>query len=414
MFDIDRAGQQIAALRRRKGLTQEAVGEALGVSPQAISKWENGHTMPEAALLPGLATLLDTTIDNLLVPRAYGMLHARADYEYTLLPRLPVAAYTGPQWPKSLSYPALLATLKLFLGLEARRDYQGRQLHDDEEYILQAGVTLQCFTHPVWREEGLRAGLALYGMDFTSHSRTEYSREDFTRLAWRSILEGHPVIVEPTLYVDTLFATGFSGEGERLRGLGFLDGDDGKNAGATLLSLQAFEGWQETAGRMLTLAPVGQPVPLAQACRAALHKGLDLLKNAQAEDGPPLLQMGMALYDNWQALLHAEQAAGQVQIDCIYPHIYILYENKLRTQAFFERCGALVPGLRTAYVASAVQQYGEMLSLIQTAMEVHQGRQMKDETAHDQRLLYMNVLRRCRECEQVGIDMMRKALEEGR
>ena len=34
-------GQRIAALRRQKDLTQEAVAEALGVSPQAVSKWEN-------------------------------------------------------------------------------------------------------------------------------------------------------------------------------------------------------------------------------------------------------------------------------------------------------------------------------------------------------------------------------------
>lgn len=34
-------GQRIAALRRQKDMTQETLAEALGVTPQAVSKWEN-------------------------------------------------------------------------------------------------------------------------------------------------------------------------------------------------------------------------------------------------------------------------------------------------------------------------------------------------------------------------------------
>ena len=34
-------GQRIAALRRQKDMTQETLAEALGISPQAVSKWEN-------------------------------------------------------------------------------------------------------------------------------------------------------------------------------------------------------------------------------------------------------------------------------------------------------------------------------------------------------------------------------------
>ena len=59
-------GQRIAALRRRKDLTQEAVAEALGVSAQAVSKWENDVSCPDIMLLPPLAKLLDVTVDALL------------------------------------------------------------------------------------------------------------------------------------------------------------------------------------------------------------------------------------------------------------------------------------------------------------------------------------------------------------
>ena len=59
-------GQRIAELRRHKGLTQEALAEALGVTPPAVSKWENSVTCPDILLLPALAKLLGVTVDALL------------------------------------------------------------------------------------------------------------------------------------------------------------------------------------------------------------------------------------------------------------------------------------------------------------------------------------------------------------
>jgi transcriptional regulator with XRE-family HTH domain len=59
-------GKRIAALRREKALTQEELAEKLGVSPQAISKWENDQTCPDISLLPLLANLFDITVDELL------------------------------------------------------------------------------------------------------------------------------------------------------------------------------------------------------------------------------------------------------------------------------------------------------------------------------------------------------------
>lgn len=59
-------GKVIQRLRRIKGLTQEQLAEAVGVSKPAVSKWENGYAYPDITLLPSLARLLDTTIDGLL------------------------------------------------------------------------------------------------------------------------------------------------------------------------------------------------------------------------------------------------------------------------------------------------------------------------------------------------------------
>lgn len=59
-------GRQIAFLRNAKKLTQAELGERLCVSYQAVSKWERGETLPDTALLPDLASILETTVDNIL------------------------------------------------------------------------------------------------------------------------------------------------------------------------------------------------------------------------------------------------------------------------------------------------------------------------------------------------------------
>lgn len=56
----------LSLLRRRAGYTQEGLAEAMNVSRQAVSKWESGQTLPEAAALPLLADLLGCTLDQLM------------------------------------------------------------------------------------------------------------------------------------------------------------------------------------------------------------------------------------------------------------------------------------------------------------------------------------------------------------
>ena len=65
-MNIEKIGKQIASLRKTKGLTQGELGERLGVSFQAVSKWERGETLPDITLLPDLANILETTIDFIL------------------------------------------------------------------------------------------------------------------------------------------------------------------------------------------------------------------------------------------------------------------------------------------------------------------------------------------------------------
>ena len=58
-------GNQIKQLRLRRGITQEAMAQHLGLTPQAVSKWERGAATPDIAMLPDISAYFGVTIDEL-------------------------------------------------------------------------------------------------------------------------------------------------------------------------------------------------------------------------------------------------------------------------------------------------------------------------------------------------------------
>ena len=63
-------GEYIQFLRKQKHLSQKDLAEALGISFQAVSKWETGENLPDANILLELADILDTTTDKILTAGA--------------------------------------------------------------------------------------------------------------------------------------------------------------------------------------------------------------------------------------------------------------------------------------------------------------------------------------------------------
>ena len=63
-MSIEAIGKQIASLRKEKGARQEELAKYVGVSAQAVSKWENGG-VPDIELLPKIADFFSVSIDSL-------------------------------------------------------------------------------------------------------------------------------------------------------------------------------------------------------------------------------------------------------------------------------------------------------------------------------------------------------------
>jgi transcriptional regulator with XRE-family HTH domain len=65
-MDKLKIGEVIFKLRKKKGLTQDELGNFIGVSTAAVSKWESGSSYPDITLLPVLASFFNISIDELL------------------------------------------------------------------------------------------------------------------------------------------------------------------------------------------------------------------------------------------------------------------------------------------------------------------------------------------------------------
>ena len=59
-------GQRISMLRKRDGYTQEQLANKVGVTAQAVSKWETGQACPDISIIPELARLFGVSTDILL------------------------------------------------------------------------------------------------------------------------------------------------------------------------------------------------------------------------------------------------------------------------------------------------------------------------------------------------------------
>ena len=65
-MDVKQIGQFLAQLRKEQGLTQEQLGEKLGVTNKTVSRWENGNYLPPVEILQMLSDFYGLTINEIL------------------------------------------------------------------------------------------------------------------------------------------------------------------------------------------------------------------------------------------------------------------------------------------------------------------------------------------------------------
>ena len=84
-MDQVRIGQFIAECRKKKDLTQAQLAERLGITDRAVSKWENGRSMPDSSIMLALCKELEISVNDLLCGEVVSMENYNKELENKLL-----------------------------------------------------------------------------------------------------------------------------------------------------------------------------------------------------------------------------------------------------------------------------------------------------------------------------------------
>ena len=81
----EKIGKFIASCRKECGYTQASLGEKLGITDRAVSKWETGKSMPDASIMLELCNLLKISVNELLTGEHIAMENYKEKAEENLL-----------------------------------------------------------------------------------------------------------------------------------------------------------------------------------------------------------------------------------------------------------------------------------------------------------------------------------------
>ena len=334
----------------------------------------------------------------------------KGNYEFTLLPYAEVNRYTGTGWPRSMAFPAMLSALKLFLGLEETKTTKGRQINNDEEYILQAAVTTESFRFSSSPPVPVEDCFLLYGYTYESIKKKEHGEEGMIHLVSEEIKNGYPVIIQPEDYSDMILAVGFSYEGETIKGLGFLDGDDKKNSAVCFGRLKEYTDWYKKDCRILRIRPAKSRMSRQQAAIGALKRGCDLLIHSKTEPENPLRGNGTDIYLNWIHLLEKDNGVKKGKIDHMFPYIFILYENKMRVMEFLQMCRVLIPDISPEILEEAIADYDSICNRTKHIIRIFMNEEMEERRANEKRTEIIRLLYECKEKEEQAVSCLMSEL----
>ena len=152
-------GNKIKELRKRRGVTQEQLANSIGVSFQAVSKWETGITLPDIALAPVLATYFGVSMDELF------------DYDVQKIAE-EALAIAKETWPLRESDPA--AGKKII--------YEGLEKYPENDILLENLLYLENYNEDPDRT----IEIALRTIDATNDNSIKYDALRFLAYAYKT------------------------------------------------------------------------------------------------------------------------------------------------------------------------------------------------------------------------------------
>ena len=352
-MDMTKIGRNIAGLRKQNGFTQETLAQRLGITPQAVSKWETGAGLPEASLLIELAELFGVPIDDIMQidrPRESVedfIQRSQSIPERKLLHSIPrIDRWSPPEgcdmW---YSMPAMIAAA--LCGTEAVESGREEPITLPElnerfrEVMHLTGVAYSFLWNEPYHmiEELWRANdyaemvdrvMGYYGRDYIFLSEKTATPEQARRLITWSVANGRPVATECIANMpEFCLIMGYEGGGDTLTGWTYCGECAMKTSEAGMFVNPARWGEQDT-WRVLVIGSKTEPtyndhdsVEYALAVLDQTNAAMPLAGETMWA-GDDALRKWLAACDTpWHDALEGNDVH-------IYP--YALYQNSIYTQ----------------------------------------------------------------------------------
>jgi len=171
-----------------------------------------------------------------------------------------------------MAFPAIMASLKLFMGLEERRNFNNHQINDGQEYILQSGISTLAFGFSHYNAEFIHDCFQIYRLDYKTVTTNHKTFEEIITIIRIQIQKGYPVIIQDkSNNAAFLFVTGIIAEGQKIRAHEFVEGLDGKNCNMNPYDMETMDNWLKPDMEILLLYHTDNELSIEKACKNALH-----------------------------------------------------------------------------------------------------------------------------------------------
>ena len=126
-MEQEKIGKFIASCRKEQGFTQAVLAEKLGITDRAVSKWETGRSLPDAAIMPELCDLLKINLSELFSGERIAMENYKETSDALLLEMKKQEEYSNKQILKLEKFLSLMTCVvsltMIFVGCYLEKEH---------------------------------------------------------------------------------------------------------------------------------------------------------------------------------------------------------------------------------------------------------------------------------------------------